>query len=78
MLYTDGTEEFYDLNSDPHEWNNLALKLSIEQQDAKNRLAAMIPKTFATSVVKTDNRFKKTAKKLNMEIKKTRILEKLK
>ncbi len=78
ILHNDGTEEFYDLQSDPMEWNNLALKLNAEQLAAKHRLARSVPDSFAPSVPNTDNKFKKTATGMDDSIKPTRPLEKLK
>lgn len=78
MQYADGTEEFYDLTSDPMEWTNLISQLTPEQQHARKRLAELVPKTFAPLVASTDKKFKKTAKELNQSIKATRPLAKLK
>lgn len=78
MLYSDGTEEFYDLKSDPHEWSNLAKTLSPEQRNEKTQLAAIIPETFAPNIKTSKNKFKKSAKNLNLKIKSQRVLEKLK
>ena len=40
-IYIDGSEELYDLKTDPHEWNNLASEPAMT--DIKNGLAARIP-----------------------------------
>ena len=45
IRYKDGTEELYDLQKDPNEWNNLAEQA--KYADLKKRLAAEAPKTFA-------------------------------
>mgnify|MGYP001825561794 CR=1 FL=1 len=37
--YSDGTEEFYDHSSDPHEWNNLIKKKSLAKEIQKHRAA---------------------------------------
>ena len=42
--YADGSEEFYDLNQDEHEWNNLIKDVSLKNVIAKHREHA--PKTF--------------------------------
>jgi len=41
IVYANGEEELYDIQSDPHEWTNLAA--SAEHQDIKRALAARIP-----------------------------------
>jgi arylsulfatase A-like enzyme len=45
IRYKDGTEELYDVQKDPNEWNNLAEQA--KYADLKKRLAAEAPKTFA-------------------------------
>jgi len=46
--HADGTEELYDVASDPHEWNNLAGEPALA--DVKERLAHWLPETNAPSV----------------------------
>lgn len=46
--HADGTEELYDVASDPHEWNNLAGEPALT--DVKERLARWLPETNAPSV----------------------------
>lgn len=45
IRYTDGTEELYDRNADPLEWENLAAKADL--QPVKQRLAKYLPKSNA-------------------------------
>ncbi len=45
IRYEDGTEEFYDHQTDPDEWNNLAS--NIQYQSQKRKLQDWLPKTFA-------------------------------
>ena len=45
IRYADGTEEFYDLQKDPHEWHNLAPREEYRAQ--MDRLAAWIPQKNA-------------------------------
>ena len=78
MRYNDGTEEIYDLTSDPMEWNNLITRLTPQQAHEKKRLAALIPTQFAPGIKRTDNKFKKSARKRNDSIKATRPLSALK
>lgn len=77
MLYNDGTEEFYDLRTDPMEWNNLAQKLTPEQAAVRTRLVSFVPESFADSVPATDSKLKKTAKGMDNSIKATRQLDRL-
>ena len=48
IRYPDGSEELYDHERDPHEWNNLASTLELSA--VKSRLAEWIPKEFAPSL----------------------------
>jgi hypothetical protein len=45
ITYQDGSEEFYDLNKDPHEWNNLAKQPEFQPLMKKHR--AHLPKIYA-------------------------------
>jgi len=45
ITYRDGSEEFYDLRKDPHEWNNLANLPEIQPLIKKHR--AHLPKNYA-------------------------------
>jgi len=78
MIYSDGTEEFYDLTSDPMEWKNLISELTDEQKFAQQRLAEYVPKKFERGVAKSDGKHKKTAKGMDDSIKATRPLANLK
>lgn len=45
MQYEDGSIEFYDMNKDPNEWNNLANDISL--LDEINQMKTFIPKSWA-------------------------------
>ncbi|DAC23308.1 MAG TPA: DUF4976 domain-containing protein, partial [Candidatus Poseidoniales archaeon] len=47
--YADGSEELYDHDNDPHEWNNLASDDGYA--DTKKRLAGFLPKINAEPYV---------------------------
>ena len=76
MLYKDGTEELYDLEEDPLEWNNLAG--SSAAVEAKQRLAKHVPTTFADQLPSSDSRKHKQVKTLDRGLKSRRDLTKLK
>jgi iduronate 2-sulfatase len=78
IRYKDGTEEFYDLASDPMEWDNLIRHLTVEQEIEKQRLAELIPERFAPPVEATDKKLNQTGRRLNESIKATRPLDRLK
>lgn len=48
IRYADGSEELYDLETDPHEWTNLAS--APDQPDRKRALARWLPATSAAPV----------------------------
>jgi arylsulfatase A-like enzyme len=50
IRYRDGTEEFYDMVSDPLQWTNLARSTAPEIVRQKARLAGSFPDTFAPEV----------------------------
>jgi len=52
IRYSEGTEEFYDMQRDPMQWTNLAASKAPEILSQKARLAASFPASFAPSVVK--------------------------
>lgn len=54
-IYIDGSEELYDLQSDPHEWTNLSRDK--QYTEIKSRLAARIPPNPAP-LVKTSEKLK--------------------
>lgn len=78
IRYSDGVEEFYDLETDPMEFTNLINEMNPEWEPIKEKLAAALPKSFAPGIPKTDPSFKKTAKTLDQSIKPARPLSKLK
>ena len=78
IRYKDGTEEFYDLVTDPMEWENLAPQLTEEQKTEKQRLAELIPEKFASPIKENDKTFNRADFPLNQSIKATRPLERLK
>ncbi len=48
IRYPDGSEELYDHDSDPHEWENVATASA--HAAAKQRLAEGVPQQLATAV----------------------------
>ena len=54
IRYKDGTEELYDVQKDPNEWNNLAEQSKYTQ--IKKRLASEAPKSFAPPAKKRKKR----------------------
>ena len=52
LSYSDGGEELYDLERDPHEWKNLAG--DPEFRDIKAKMHAMLPKKPAARVTKKE------------------------
>lgn len=50
IRYEDGTEEFYDMQSDPMQWRNLARSKDRDVVAAKNRLAALYPEHFEPGI----------------------------
>jgi arylsulfatase A-like enzyme len=75
IRYADGTEEFYDLASDPQEWNNLVTQMTGERTAAKKRLAALMPKSFAKGI---ESKIGQRVSGLDESIKPGRPLSKLK
>ena len=49
IRYADGSEELYDHQTDPHEWNNLAANLGLAK--VKSRLAKRLPNVNAEPIV---------------------------
>jgi arylsulfatase A-like enzyme len=52
IRYSDGTEEFYDMQRDPMQWTNLAASKNPEIRAQRARLAALFPASFAPGVPK--------------------------
>ncbi|MBP7142315.1 MAG: sulfatase [Opitutaceae bacterium] len=50
IRYEDGTEEFYDMQSDPMQWRNLAKSKDREIVAAREHLAARYPSEFTPSI----------------------------
>lgn len=78
--YKDGTEELYNLQKDPMEWENLITSKDKEAIKAKARLEKWIPKYIAPDlpINKVDIRDSGIINKPDLTIDKTRPLEKLK
>jgi arylsulfatase A-like enzyme len=77
IRYSDGTQELYDLQNDPQEWDNLAANPSSEGRAAIRRLGDAMPKTFAKAIARSKGKYKK-ATSMDRTIKATRDLAKLK
>ena len=77
IRYGDGTQELYDLQNDPQEWDNLAADPSSEGRAAMKRLGDAMPQTFAKAIAKSKGKYKK-ATSIDWTIKATRDLSKLK
>ncbi len=80
IRHGDGTEELYDLAADPMEWTNLIQQSSAESAAARNKLAAIVPTTFAPVVPANAANTKANKRKggLDQTIKARRKLENLK
>lgn len=52
IRYADGTEELYDLNQDPQEWDNLARSADPEVVQAMQMLRQQVPTQFAKGIPK--------------------------
>lgn len=48
ILYSDGSEELYDLKKDPNEWTNLANEPNLQHR--KKKLASHLPKSYGPNV----------------------------
>ena len=77
IRYSDGTEELYDLQTDPQEWHNLITQPSPAGEAAMLRLEELLPKTFAEAIPRSKGKYKKV-NALDATIKATRDLAQLK
>lgn len=68
IRYQEGTEELYDLRSDPQEWTNLIAKMTPESEAAKARLSTFFPAEFAPMIEKSDASLKKAATKMDTSL----------
>jgi arylsulfatase A-like enzyme len=75
IVYRDGVEELYDLETDPMEWTNLARTRSEKLDGVKKYLRSFIPDRDAPEIPKSDK--DKDAKNLDLTIKPRRDLSKL-
>lgn len=71
IRYVDGTEEVYELSSDPMEWTNLALQDNTQIKEVKRRLGGVIPEEFASPLPKQSSEEKANAKKAGKGIDET-------
>lgn len=82
IRHRDGTEEFYDLKTDPMEWTNRVDDPDPDAKAARERLAARFPASFAETVASPDPReakkMKQANKGLDRTIKPNRPLDQLK
>ncbi len=78
IRYQDETEELYDLQTDPMEWTNLALRMTSEDKRARDRLAQSIPASFAAELPRGNVELRRNAVKADSTIKATRPLNRLK
>ena len=76
-IYSDGTEELYDLQADSQEWHNLIGEASSAGKAAMRRLGGLLPKTFAEPIPYSKGKYPK-AKHLDTTIKANRNLATLK
>lgn len=73
--HDDGTEELYDLTSDPYGWQNLVRQSSDRILQTKRRFEQQIPERFAAPIPATPGDVKKRATGLNRELKWPRQLQ---
>lgn len=80
LRHNDGTEELYDLNTDPLEWDNLMRSPSPESRAAHEQLRGRYPKEFAPVVATNPANTKANKRKagLDQTIKQRRRLRDLK
>ncbi len=72
IRYENGSEEFYDMQSDPMQWTNLANSKDAEIQASKARLTALYPATFAPEVAAEMGDSEEKTGKLDMTIRPAR------
>lgn len=81
IRYREGTEELYDLKSDPMEWENQIRSTDQAALAARKRLAKFVPKEFAPGIAVQDSaekdKLKKAVKSLDRSIKPKRSLKDL-
>lgn len=79
LRHADGTEELYDLETDPMEWTNLAQQMNSEARAAYQELRALYPKNFAPLVAANPANTKSNKSKggLDQTIKQRRKLDTL-
>jgi len=82
IRYDDGTEEVYDLRADPMEWDNLNARRTPEVAAAVERLAAVIPSSFAptgrNSKLSDADKNSEWAQRIDPTLKPQRVLAELK
>ncbi len=78
ISHHDGTEELYDLDEDPLEWNNLANNMSGAAGMARDRLAKFVPESFVDPIDASDPKWKKSGKGIDRSLKMRRDLDVLK
>ncbi len=81
LIYSDGTEELYDLDADPMEWTNLLVRRNPERKAMVKKLQALLPQEFADPVPSPGReemgKLKKKAKTLDDSIAESRDLGRL-
>jgi len=77
IVHEDGTEEFYDMKTDPQEWDNLILKMTSQTESAKAELAKFLPAAFAKPLPNSKYAIK-NRNQYDMTLKDQRRLEQLK
>lgn len=78
IRYRDGTEEFYDMQSDPLQWTNLSRSKDPVHRAQIARLGKLLPTSYAPDVAKNAGGREEKQAAPDMSIKATRPLENLK